>query len=159
MPSLQTQLVDQNLSVLVIGDDSFVAQFVIQKYQEQSLQTEFLNITNPHFLNRLQELFEGRQIYKTVLVIGFQKINLESWLKALNFLKQTQSPLLFLIRVSTKIQTNLQIAAEWITCLEKQDRLLNQVLQLKNKKKIILGKDVFAENYLHYPFKFFLFSR
>jgi hypothetical protein len=158
MPSLQTQLVDQNLSVLVIGDDSFVAQFVIQKYQEQSLQTEFLNITNPHFLNRLQELFEGRQIYKTVLVIGFQKINLESWLKALNFLKQTQSPLLFLIRVSTKIQTNLQIAAEWITCLEKQDRLLNQVLQLKNKKKIILGKDVFAENYLHYPFKFFFLA-
>ncbi len=155
MSSLRTQLADQDLSVLVIGDNSLVAQSVIQKYQEQSLQTEFLDITNPHLLNRLQELFEGRQIYKTVLIVGFQKINLEAWLKVLDFLKEATHPLFFLIRVSTRVRTNFKIAAEWKKHLNKEKELLSRILQLKNKKKIIAGRDVFTESHLHYPFRFF----
>lgn len=148
MPATVTELFNQDLKTLVVGQPDRLTSLVVEHYQSLGLSTTTISLEDRSCLQTLTMLLSQNDYYKLVFLLNISsdfewdsKANQQLIQQA----QQTATQKIFIIGVSSKIKSTNQLCHSWLRQLDNEDKLLNGLYQHKGSQKTILAQDLVIE--------------
>jgi len=145
MSVLQVESFDQELKVLLVTQESSFSKKIVEYLYSQQIaviSSPLIHLNSSDFLN---SLLQTNQVFKIVVVINFDQpfdLSLQENVKLFNFLKSVDIPKIFVVRVSSKIESTEQMVKDWVRELEQEDYLIEEIINTFSKTKLLIGQDV-----------------
>jgi len=157
MSVLQVESYDQDLKILLISQESSLADLIAQYFFDQKISVDRSPLTHSDSNHFIESLLEKNEYYKIVVLItspvAFKKVVAKdnSLLETIN---RSPSQKIFVMRLSSKIVCNNKLCKEWTDQLQMEDELLNQTYLKSNNTRLIMTVDLVEEDsFLYEPYK------
>lgn len=157
MSVLQVESFDQELKILLVAQESSLSRKIVEYlYTKQIavITTPLFHLNSSNFIN---SLLQQNQFFKIIVVANFeQQFNseIQENIELLNYLKNIDIPIIFVVRISSKINTNEDSLSVWKNQLEHEDYFINKIINEFQKTKLLIGQDVIVEsNYSTQPYQ------
>ncbi len=157
MPAIKTESYDQDLKILLVAQDSTLSQLVSDFFYQQQIAVKKSPLNKDDSHNFVYSQLNQNQFYKIVVVLNFsQPFNLDDPqnVKLLNLILNNPTPKIFLIRLSSKIDSTIDLCTDWKNQTSSEDRLINYIYQNGENSKMLMGLDVLdSDSPLPHPYK------
>ncbi len=149
MSVLQVESFDQELKVLLVAQESSLSRKVTEYLYSRQIavvSTPLIHLNSSDFI---KSLLQTNQFFKIIVVVNFSQpfdLSLQQNTDLLNYLKNIDIPKIFVIRVTSKIESTEQLLENWVRQLEHEDYLIEEIIKTFKKTKILIGQDVAVDD-------------
>lgn len=145
MPSTQLEVFYQDPKVLIVADNSTLAELVKNHLKEEQIGVLEQSSLQEGVLESLSIVLSEQQPYKVIVIINpteaWGKKNIEFYKKLSELLDNSKTPQLFLLKISSKIDNSSPLFNEWNRQCEVEDELLNYLYKNSKYKKLLIAQD------------------
>lgn len=149
MPAIHTESFDQELRALLVSDETQLSELVSQFFYENQIGVKKTPLSSDDNFNFARSQLEQDSFYKIVVCLNFANlfdINKPSNRKLIDLLLSNPSPKIFIIRLSSKIDSPTHLLSDWKKQITLEDLLINYLYQNQSSCKLLMGLDTFDEN-------------
>ncbi len=149
MSVLQVESFDQELKILLVAQESSLSRRIVEYLYTKQIAvvtTPLFHLNSSNFIN---SLLQQNQFFKIIVVANFEQqfdCGIQENIELLNYLKKIDIPIIFVVRISSRINTNEDSLSVWKKQLEHEDCFINKTINEFQKSKVLIGQDVIVEN-------------
>lgn len=149
MSVLQVESFDQELKILLVTQESSLSRKIVEYFYTQQIAVVTTPLIHLNSSNFIESLLQTNQFFKIIVVVNFNQpfdLSLQQNVDLLNFLKNIDIPKIFVVRVTSKIESSEQLLENWVNQLEHEDYLIEEIINTFQKTKVLIGQDVVVED-------------
>jgi len=149
MPAIKTESYDQDLKVLLVAQDSTLSQLVSDFFYQQQIAIRRSPLLEDDSHNFVRTQLDQNQFYKIVVILNFSQPfdpNNSQNQKLLDLLLKNNTPKIFVVRLSSKIDSTIDLCDDWKNQTFLEDSLINHIYQNGENCKILMGLDIIDSN-------------
>jgi len=153
---------DESVFLVISESGVMLSSLVCDFLRSKSLKVEFISLNQDFFLNYEKLVKQQKNIYKIILIYGFQSVSHEVFQKIADFLNlqnqdsETKTPLILVSSVTTSLEILDEFDFGYQEFLAKQTAFLDSFINAFAKSTIFLGQDVLLKSkIIDYPLLLF----